>query len=98
VRHIEYAHILKPDVDYLRNSGTLFLNSKQMAEFLKIPRPVLTQLVYTDRTPLPVKLGLGTCFRWSVLELAEWVEAGCPRRGEWIKMHGFSGCYPMNAR
>jgi len=98
MRHIEYAHVLKPSVDYLRSAGSLFLDSKQMAEFLDIPRPVLSQLVYTDRTPLPVKLGLGKCFRWSVLELTEWMEAGCPRRREWIEMHGHSGWFPLNAR
>lgn len=98
MRHIEYANVLMPSVDYLRTAETLFLDSRQMAEFLGIPKSVLAQLVYTDRTPLPVKLGLGKCFRWSVLELAEWMEAGCPRRGKWIEMRGRSGWFPMNAR
>jgi predicted DNA-binding transcriptional regulator AlpA len=80
MRDIEYTNVLRPNVEYLRSAGTLFLDSGQMAEFLGISRSVLTQLVYTDRTPLPVRLGLGKCFRWSVLELAEWVTAGCPRR------------------
>ena len=98
MRHIEYTNVLRPNVDYLRNTGTLFLDSRQMAEFLGIPRSVLAPLVYTDRTPLPVKLGLGKCFRWSVLELAEWVEAGCPRRRKWIELRGHSGWFPLNAR
>lgn len=97
MRHIEYTNVLRPSVDYLRNAGTLFLDSRQMAGFLGIPRSVLAQLVYTDRTPLPVNLGLGKCFRWSVLELAEWVEAGCPRRCKWIEMRGHSGWFPLNA-
>ena len=48
--------------------------------------------------PLPVRLGLGKSYRWSILELAEWVEAGCPRRRKWIEMRGHSGWFPFNTR
>ena len=95
MRHIEYTNVLSPSVDYLQKAESLFLDSAQMAEFLGIPKKVLVHLAYTDRIPLPVRLGLGKCFRWSILELAEWVEAGCPRRGRWIEMRGRSGWYPL---
>ena len=75
MRQIEYKNVLKPSVDCRRTVDALFLDSKQMAEFLKISSKVLTHLVYTDRVPLPVQLGLGKAYRWSSLELAEWVEA-----------------------
>ena len=94
MRKIDYKNVLTPSVDYLENAGTLFLDSAHMAEFLGLPTKVISQLVYTDRIPLPVRLGYANCYRWSVLELAEWVEAGCPRRTEWIKMRGHSGWYP----
>jgi hypothetical protein len=93
MRTIEYRHILKPSVESLEQCGTLMLDSKGMARFLGVPLKVLTQLVYTDRIPLPCRLGIGRCFRWSILELLEWVEAGCPRRIQWIKVRGSSGWY-----
>ena len=35
--------------------------------------------------PMPVKLG--GCVRWRADELREWVEAGCPPRVEWRRLH-----------
>ena len=70
------------------------LDGRGMAEFLGLSAKATGSLVYTDRIPLPCRLGLGQCYRWSVLELLEWVEAGCPRRTEWIKMRGSSGWSP----
>jgi predicted DNA-binding transcriptional regulator AlpA len=90
-----YAHILKPSVDYMERQGRFLLDSEQMAAFLGVERKTLQQLVYTDRIPLPVSLGLGRCHRWSMIELLEWVEAGCPRRREWIAARGQSGWYPL---
>lgn len=98
MRIIEYKNVLKPSVDYLQNVGTLFIDTSQMAVFLGIQPKVLSQLVYTDRVPLPVQLGLGKSYRWSILELAGWVEAGCPWRRRWIELRGHSGWFPMNAR
>ena len=49
-----------------------------MAAFLGVPTSKVHQLSYNDRIPLPVKLGLGRCPRWSVFELLEWVQAGYP--------------------
>jgi predicted DNA-binding transcriptional regulator AlpA len=95
MRQIEYKNVLTPSVDYLQTCGTLFLDSKQMAEFLGLQPKVVAQLVSTDRIPLPLRFGLGRSFRWSVLELAEWVEACCPRRGRWIELRGHSGWYPL---
>jgi predicted DNA-binding transcriptional regulator AlpA len=91
MRKIEYRNILKPSVDYLGRCGCLMIDSSEMAEFLGVSQKVMTQLASTDRVPGPCRLGLGTCFRWSVLELLEWVEADCPRRQEWIKQRGQSG-------
>ena len=93
MRKIEYRHVLKPSVEYLERCGRLMLDSGEMAEFLGISQNVLTQLASTDRIPGPCRLGLGACLRWSVLELLEWVEAGCPRRHVWIKLRGRSGRY-----
>lgn len=93
MRNVEYRHVLKPSVEYLERCGRLILDSGQMAEFLGVSQKVMTQLSSTDRVPGPCRLGLGTCFRWSVLELLEWVEAGCPRRHDWIKQRGRSGRY-----
>ena len=91
MRTIEYKHVLKPSVEYLERCGTLMLDTPRMAEFVGVPTKTLTQLVYTDRIPLPCRLGLGKCMRWSVLELLEWVEASCPRRGKWIEIRGPRG-------
>lgn len=93
MRKIEYRHILKPSVEYLERCGRLMLDSSDMAEFLGVSQSVMTQLASTDRVPGPCRLGLGTCFRWSVLELLEWVEAGCPRRQVWSKQRSRSGRY-----
>lgn len=93
MRKIEYRHVLKPSVEYLEQCGRLMLDSSEMAEFLGISQKVLTQLASTDRIPGPCRLGLGASLRWSVLELLEWVEAGCPRRNDWIKLRGRSGRY-----
>lgn len=94
MRRRNYVNILKPSVTYLRSQETLLLDIAQMTQFLGVRRTVVEQLVYNDRIPLPVKLGLGDCRRWSVIELLEWVEAGCPRRTAWIAARGQSGWYP----
>ncbi len=66
-----------------------------MAGFLGVRRKEVDQLVYMDRIPLPVKLGLRTCRYWSVIELLEWVKVGCPRRTAWIAVRKQSGWYPF---
>ena len=87
-----YQHTLRPSVAYLKTCGMYLLDSKSMAEFLGVSRKVLhQQLVYSDRIPLPVRLGLGKTLRWNVLEMLKWIEAGCPRRTEWIRINGKSG-------
>jgi hypothetical protein len=98
VRTIEYKHVLKPSVEYLERCGSLMLDAAGMAEFLGVPARTLAQLVTTDRLPLRRRLGPGNCRRWSVLELLEWIEAGCPRRGKWLEMRGASGRYPRRRR
>jgi len=95
VRQIEYKNVLKPSIEYLERCSIFMLDTKGMAEFLGVSSKVITQLVYTDRIPLPCRLGIGKCYRWSILELLEWVEAGCPRRTKWIEMRGSSGWCPQ---
>src|SRR6185369_10635941 len=95
VRRIQYRNVLKPSVEYLAQCGQYMLATKGMAEFLGVAPEVVTYLAYTDRIPLPCKLGLGNCLRWNVLELLDWVEAGCPRRAEWIERRGASGWFPL---
>ena len=88
----EYKHTLRPSLAYLEHCWLFMLDSNCMAEFLGVPRKVVQQqLAYSDRIPLPVRLGLGTTLRWSVLELLKWIEAGCPRRTEWIRINRRSG-------
>jgi hypothetical protein len=95
VRQIEYRNVLKPSAEYLERCGLLMIDTRGMADFLGVAAKVVAQLVYTDRIPLPCRLGIGKCYRWSVLELLEWVEAGCPRRTQWIEMRGSSGWCPQ---
>jgi hypothetical protein len=89
----EYRYILKPSIDYLKDCGYLLLNTQEMANFLQIPPKAVQQMVYMDRIPLPVRLKFCNCMRWNVIELLQWVQAGCPRRTEWIRIHGKSGWY-----
>jgi predicted DNA-binding transcriptional regulator AlpA len=84
----EYQHILRPSVDYLEDCGYLLLDIEAMATFLQIPRSALQYLVHTERIPQPVQLGFGKSLRWSVLDLLDWVQAGCPRATAWIEMRG----------
>ena len=95
MRTIQYKHVLEPSIEYLESCGSLMLDTAGMAEFLGVTNKTLAQLVYTDRIPLPCRLGLGKCQRWSVLELLEWVGSGCPRRGKWIELRGSSGWSPQ---
>jgi predicted DNA-binding transcriptional regulator AlpA len=94
MRPRKYLNILRPSVDYLRQVDKLLLEPREVGEFLGVDPKTIQQLVYSDRIPLPVSLGLGECHRWSVIELLEWVEAGCPRRTEWIATRGQSGWFP----
>ncbi len=95
MRTVEYKHVLKPSVEYLERCGRLMLDTAGMAEFLDVPAKVMAQLGHTDRIPQPFRLGLGRCQRWSVLELLEWVEAGCPRRMKWVEIRGSCGWRPQ---
>ena len=94
MRATEYKTILRPSIQYVEKCVTLMLNTGGVAEFLRVPRKKISYLVDTGRIPLPCRLGLGNCLRWSVLELLEWVEAGCPGRDKWIEMRGSSGWCP----
>jgi hypothetical protein len=71
MRPIEYTNIIKPSVDVLECCGSLMIDTRGMAEFLGIPATKMGQLRCTDRVPLPCRLGLGKCIRWSVLELLD---------------------------
>lgn len=86
-----YKVILKPSVNAIVRCGKLLIGTTDMAEFLGVSITKVQQLVFTDRIPLPVRVGWGKLHRWNVLELLDWVQAGCPRRGPWIEMHGWSG-------
>ena len=96
MRVIRHKWILRPSIDYLYSFDRLMIDANEMAQFLNVPVGILKQMVGSDRIPLPFKLGLGKCSRWSVFELLEWVEAGCPKRGKWIEMRGRSGWYPTH--
>ena len=90
-RVITYKVIIRPSVEYLSRCGKLLLDTKSMAEFLSLKPSEVQNLLYTDRLPAPVRLGILETQRWNVFELLDWVAAGCPRRGAWIDMHGWSG-------
>jgi len=93
MRHIPYKHVLRPDVQYLRQSSQLLLDSEHFARFLGIPEKALESMTSSGRLPRPLYLGLGKTRRWSVLELLEWVEAGCPRATQWLNTRGASGSF-----
>ncbi len=90
----DYKHILRPSCAFLEGCGKLLLDTRDLAEFLQVPLKAVKQLAYSDRIPMPVTLGLGTCIRWNVIELLDWVESGCPRRTKWMEMRGRSVWYP----
>lgn len=90
-RAIEYRVVLRPSVDKLIVPERVMIGVAQMAAFLGVSRMNVYKLIGTDRIPSPIRLGLGNCVRWSVFELLEWVEAGCPRRADWIEQRGWSG-------
>ena len=93
MRAIEYVNVLRPSIEYLQSCGKLLLDSRDMAQFLGIPWKAMQQLAYTDRVLGPLQLGFGKCYRWSILEVLDWVRAGCPRRMEWIKLRTAVGRY-----
>src|SRR5262245_28127953 len=82
VRKVAYHRVLRPSVNFLKRCGNLMVDTKSLGEFLGLSDKAVFQLSHTDRIPLPCRLG--RCHRWSVLELLEWVESGCPRRTKWI--------------
>ena len=90
-RKIEYRTVLKPSVERLVKQGHLMVGTAQMAVFLGVSQEKVHRLRSNGRLPLPIRLGLGQMPRWSVYELLEWVEAGCPPAGDWIKQRGWSG-------
>jgi len=90
-RHVEYSVILTPSVASLDRSGKLLIGAADMAAFLGVSKARVHYLVGTGRIPPPIRLGYGRCSRWSVMELLEWVEAGCPRRDDWIEQRGWTG-------
>ena len=67
---------------------TIEINSNSNA-LNGIPRNAFLQLSNTDRVPRPVRLGFGNCIRWSVLELVEWIIAGCPRKRSSLETRDF---------
>lgn len=88
---IGYSVIIKPSVAHLAQVGKLMLDTKDMATFFGLTPAKVHQLISSGRIPLPMRLGLGRVVRWSVLELLDWVAAGCPKCAAWIAMHGWSG-------
>lgn len=88
---INYKNLLQPNVQALIQSGKLLIDVHGMAAFLGISSDKVNQLRYTDRIPAPVRLPMTKIRRWSVFELLDWVEKGCPRRVAWIQTHGWSG-------
>jgi predicted DNA-binding transcriptional regulator AlpA len=88
MRKIEYVRVLRPSVDRLAACGKLLIGTKEMAEFLGLSRQVVIELASTDRLPTPIRLGGRGLLLWSVIDLLKWVESGCPRADQWIKISG----------
>jgi len=82
---IEYKVIIKPSLDYLARCGKLLLAPKDMADFLSVSPAKVYQMAHTSRLPVPIRLGIGQFPRWSVLELLDWIAAGCPCRDRWME-------------
>ena len=95
---LQFRHILRPSIDYLTTCEHLLLGIPDMARFLGISEKTMRQIAMTNRIPHPMRFPLGQCRRWNVLELLDWVHAGCPRRDAWIAMRGRSGWYPPWSR
>jgi predicted DNA-binding transcriptional regulator AlpA len=83
--------LFTPSGEYLRRCRKFLLTMPEFAQFLGVSVSQAYRLVYSDRIPLPLRLGFGRCLRWSIFELQEWVEGGCPPRGEWLETRGWSG-------
>jgi len=88
----EYKIILRPSVERLLSCNKLMIDATEMGNFLGVTRQRVNHLKWTDRIPVPIRLGGGGCPRWSSFELLEWVAAGCPGRSAWIAHRGWSGC------
>ena len=88
---VTYKNLLRPSVQVLIQSGKLLIDVHRIAAFLGTSASKVCQLCYTDRIPLPVRLPMTKVLRWSVFELLDWVENGCPGRRAWIATHGLSG-------
>lgn len=67
----------------------LLIDREQLARYLGLrPDQILT---FKDAGRLPLPIRLGRTVRWSVAEVREWVEAGWPPIGQWMKQRGYSG-------
>ena len=91
---LNFKHEIRPNIAFLRECRKLLLDTNDLAKFLQLPKPIVQRFISSNRIPLPLHLGLGKLARWSLFELLEWTEAGCPNRTEWIKLRGTTGWYP----
>ena len=62
-------HEIRPDIGFLREANKLLLTTTDMARFLLVPKKAVQQMVYSDRIPLPLHVGLGKLARWNIFEL-----------------------------
>ena len=85
MRPIEFKNIIKPSVEVLERCGSLMIDYRVLAKFLGIPAKKVGEVRAMGRLPLPCRIG--HALRWNVLELLDWVEAGCPRGEVWVKQH-----------
>lgn len=55
-----------------------------VSRVMDVSKRTLSRWVRTGRIPRPSKPGQG--LRWQVGEFRAWIDAGCPRASEWMKV------------
>lgn len=60
----------------------LLVDTKEAARLCSISERHFAKLDQDDQLG-PTSLRLGSCVRWNVAELTEWLNSGCPCRERW---------------
>jgi len=66
------------------DSTKILISAKETAKRLSISLGFFYSLHNAGKVPLPRKLGRRTL--WSVQELKDWIDAGCPTRVKWQEL------------
>jgi predicted DNA-binding transcriptional regulator AlpA len=61
--------------------STLLLSAADLARELRLSVRTVRRMDSSGALPRPIRLSSGAV-RWRRIDIAEWIAAGCPRRGE----------------